>query len=1545
MNHSSFELTGDVGSIRSSADHWSLFAVATSAAADDIRSIDSGGFEGDEADLYHQRLNGDLPPHLDTASDAWGAVSTALKTYASALEALQSRMSTLTAQAHDQQSQVDAANIQVADAHTADARHVASVDAEQKALKPGGLTAVDTYQPQTTGAASRLEAANGQLQSTTDAANRVHQEHSAAADTCVNAINQAAGLRFEEPPGFWGRLKGSVVGWIKDHADVLLAISSVLKQISSIAGLLAMIPILAPIMGPIAAVSGGAALVIDTTVHAATGKGSLTDILIDGAGMLPFGRALTALKGAKAGENAARAGDNAWAGENAARAGENAGRAGENAARAAEGDVGEATTATVGTRHASSDARAVASDGKAGGRASEGPGNATNSKTPVDLHKCAGDPIDVVTGEMIMSQTDLTLPGVLPLVLRRVHISSYRWGSLFGPTWASTLDQRVEIGSDGGVCFVAEDGVVLYFPDAAQTRPGAAFLPTAGIQRWPLRQAADGGWTIENPDEGVSRRFARPDGHGRCAVQEIFDRAGNAIHFEYDSDGIVCGLRHSGGYRVDINTEASHVGSISVRNLGMSTVVAAFGYDLAGNLVRVGNSSRGALVFECDDHGRIVKWSDRNGLWYRYDYDENGRCVRTSGRGRVLSYGFSYLPGRTLVTDSLGAIATYEYNEARQVTREIDPLGNVTATTWDRYDRLLLRTDALGRCTQLKYDASGRLIEVIHPDGQSESGQRNRLGLIETTTDVTGARWSRTFDDTGALLSVIDPLGHLTRYTRARSGALSSVTDPLGGRTTVSTDGAGLPVRVIDALGGETAFTYDGFGRLTLAIDPLNNVTTFSWTTEGWLSGRINPDGAREEWAWDGEGNLTAHTDAAGHTTEITNGVFDLPIARITPDGSRMLFGYDTELRLISVQNPAGLRWRYEYDRAGRLVRETDFNGREQGYEYDALGRLTAVVNGVGQRTGLAYDLAGDLVERSGGDGMTRFGYDGAGRMISAESMDAVVHLDRDGLGRVLRETVNGRTLSSTFDALGRRTSRVTPSGVSSEWTYDAVGRPATLATAGQSVDFQFDAAARETGRFFSAGGRVDQTFDVAGRLIAQVMRGAYPSSDVPTAAASSMTTARSFDYRIDGALTRITDLRAGTARRFDLDSSGRVLGVRAVDWSESYAYDRSGNVALSDSHGGSEKVDGRGRREYSGTLITRAGDVTYRHDGQGRVVTRSRKVLSSKPETWHYSYDTSDRMVQALTSGRRWTYSYDSLGRRISKQRLDRDGRIVDQTLFSWDGNRLIEQSRFSESAGRPLVSTWEYLPGSWRPITQTVGPAADDLEFYAVISDLVGTPTELVTADGARVAWTNGDRTLWGAPAGRGEAAAKNTGGLSKYSVDCPLRFPGQYADDETGLHYNRHRYYDPASARYTTADPLGLAPAPDPHSYVANPTGWADPLGLGPCRDVGQNAIETVNLATPDRTRHVLDGEVRSNGSYGGGHRGGTSYPGKSEFPRTWSDEQIMHHISDVATDPMSLSRPSGRGSTFVTATRDRIDIEVLIRNGQIWTGYPTNVLRNQ
>ncbi|TDR25012.1 RHS repeat-associated core domain-containing protein, partial [Hydromonas duriensis] len=60
-------------------------------------------------------------------------------------------------------------------------------------------------------------------------------------------------------------------------------------------------------------------------------------------------------------------------------------------------------------------------------------------------------------------------------------------------------------------------------------------------------------------------------------------------------------------------------------------------------------------------------------------------------------------------------------------------------------------------------------------------------------------------------------------------------------------------------------------------------------------------------------------------------------------------------------------------------------------------------------------------------------------------------------------------------------------------------------------------------------------------------------------------------------------------------------------------------------------------------------------------------------------------------------------------------------------------------------------------------------------------------------------------------------------------PIRFQGQYFDHETGLHYNRHRYYDPHSGRFVSRDPIGLLGGMNVHAYAPNPVEWIDPLGL--------------------------------------------------------------------------------------------------------------------
>ncbi|MFV2118770.1 RHS repeat-associated core domain-containing protein, partial [Streptomyces sp. Act-28] len=83
-------------------------------------------------------------------------------------------------------------------------------------------------------------------------------------------------------------------------------------------------------------------------------------------------------------------------------------------------------------------------------------------------------------------------------------------------------------------------------------------------------------------------------------------------------------------------------------------------------------------------------------------------------------------------------------------------------------------------------------------------------------------------------------------------------------------------------------------------------------------------------------------------------------------------------------------------------------------------------------------------------------------------------------------------------------------------------------------------------------------------------------------------------------------------------------------------------------------------------------------------------------------------------------------------------------------------------------------------------------------------------------------------------------------------PLRFPGQYYDPETGLHYNYFRHYDPETARYLSVDPLGLAPDANPAMYVLNPFTGMDPLGLFDCKKVNKVIDKAIERADTGRRR---------------------------------------------------------------------------------------------
>ncbi|MCX9068515.1 HNH endonuclease [Citrobacter portucalensis] len=227
---------------------------------------------------------------------------------------------------------------------------------------------------------------------------------------------------------------------------------------------------------------------------------------------------------------------------------------------------------------------------------------------------------------------------------------------------------------------------------------------------------------------------------------------------------------------------------------------------------------------------------------------------------------------------------------------------------------------------------------------------------------------------------------------------------------------------------------------------------------------------------------------------------------------------------------------------------------------------------------------------------------------------------------------------------------------------------------------------------------------------------------------------------------------------------------------------------------------------------VIRDEQTTWKYDVNGRLVEKLLDKGGYRPLTWRYRWDARSQLTGLETpEGERWEYKYDPFGRRISKRCINRDKPGMD---FHWNGDQLTEEIPVGPD-GKPEDENairWIYEPGSFTPLARY-----EKGQLHYAITDTVGHIQELLTEDG-EIVW-RGKQQLWGREEGRNMEDAPT----------CQLRFPGQYEDTESGLYYNRFRYYDCESGQYLCADPIGLAGGINLYSYAPNPLTWIDPLGL--------------------------------------------------------------------------------------------------------------------
>ncbi|MFC4128667.1 putative T7SS-secreted protein [Nocardia rhizosphaerae] len=1071
-----------------------------------------------------------------------------------------------------------------------------------------------------------------------------------------------------------------------------------------------------------------------------------------------------------------------------------------------------------------------------------------------------GDPVNIATGEFLLPLTDIDLPGILRLVLKRAHHSNYRHGRWFGPSWSATLDLRVVVEEEC-VTVVFDDGMLLPYPHA---EVGVGVEPIAGGQRWRLTRTETGGYRLWDPDRELVWHFAPEpalDGLdtllGNFAISAITDRHQNRIRFHYNSNGDPIEISHSGGYRIGVDTEAGRVTALSVLGTAddseLRTTVRRFGYE-HGELTTETNGIGGTTRFAYDNEHRMLSWTDDNGSWVANTYDEAGRVVAQRGLGGTMNADFEYVEfgngsGKlTRLTDSRGGATGYGFDTDLRLRDIVAPDGGRRHIDYNPHRKPLAVTEPDGATTRYTYTADGDVATITRPDGTDITIDYTYPNRPATITNADGTTVHREWDKLGNLVAVTDAAGARTQFSHNDIGAVTEVRDPDGGITRIDVDATGLPITITDPYGATTTITRDPFGRPSSVTDPLGQTTRYEWTPAGKPARRTDPDGYHETWTYDGENNLLTHTDRNGGRTRYTYGGFDKVATRTDPDGSTTRYLYNTELQLTAVINPLGQRWTYDYDLTRRLISETDYTGATTTYTHTATGRIATVTPATGITRHHRYDVLGNLTSITADTGeYLAYTHDPAGRVLTAvngtdETRTHTLRFTYTPTGQVATQQLDDQPpMVNTYDHRSRRTQRTTPTGAITTWHHNTLGHVTAMTADNTDITFTHDRAGRLTGWRIGEV-RIDRTFTPTGTIASQEVTG-FPAEKYTLDLGDFDTTANrptpftirrdDYTYRPDGYLTHHTTTHPDTGTThatYTLDPIGRVNTItRDNTLTEAYEYDALSNITASlpttpDPATTPPSVPPRMEgREYHNNLLTRDGRNHYYYDPAGRLIRKVTTRISRKPAVWHYRYNAFDQLTDVYTPEKEWwQYKYDAHGRRTEKAQIQQQAArdTLARTTFFWDGYSLTSEYDHQHSS----TLQWDFLPRTLTPLLQSSMNAEGGTTQRVLPNGYTGATSELVEPYTCSIT-SRSHCDLWGTVCWHGEDST-------------PLRSPGQYYDQESGLHFSLFRIYDPSTGLFTTSDPLGLIPADNNRAYPRNPTRWSDPLGLSPDTDCGGN-----------------------------------------------------------------------------------------------------------
>ena len=1027
-------------------------------------------------------------------------------------------------------------------------------------------------------------------------------------------------------------------------------------------------------------------------------------------------------------------------------------------------------------------------------------GDSADSVDRTATNKC---PVSMVTGEELLTLTDGSLDGLLPFDFTRLYRTSAAeidCGLGFG--WSHSLAHRLEIDGDT-VIWIDHENRRTTFPLPSFERPAihnslsrAAIYLGDDPEELILAQAGDDtrfyhfrNGRLTAISDGYDNRLRITHDH-RDRLQRLDNGAGRALLLRYDRAHLIA---------VDYQrfVPADTLGEAWVTE----QTLVQYRYDERARLIEASNAAGERERYDYDDRHVILQRQLAGGASFFWEWEKSGkaaRCVRHWASFAQMDARYVWDDADSVTVHNIdGSEEVYQHDDRARLVRKVELDGGEHLKAYDDQGRLIAEQDPLGAVTEYHYDEVGRLVALIPPQDEPTSYEY-RNGFLHARYRGK-ALWKYRRNAQGDVTEATDPDGQITHYHYDKHGQLLSIRYPDLSCHVFVWNGLGQLIEETLPDAGQRRFSYDALGRRITAQDEHGAVTRYAWDAVGRLIQTTLPTGATRAFSYNTYGKITAERDELGRVTRYEY-VDDLHVVarRINPDGSQLNYRYDNaQLLLTEIENESGEKSQLDYTSSGLIRQETGFDGQRTAYAYDLNGNLLEKTefgaDGSQLVTQYERDTAGRLLVKTLPDGIkVEYVYDSLGRLISIDDgHDHPLEFEYDRQDRLITEHQGWGTLRYGYDACGQLQRMRLPDGSKLDYHHAKGGALSAIDLNGAPLTTHQFTLGREQQR--QQGQLTSQYhYDDQGRLqahaINQQTRPLY---------------LRHYTYAVNGNLATVADSRHGQ-RSYYYDPLNRLTRVRHTrnDPPESFAHDPAGNLLMQDRPGVAT---------VKGNRLLMQGDRHYDYDAFGNLI-RERRGSGQKRVT-EYRYDCQHRLVGVTTpDGRRTSYRYDAFGRRIAK--------IVDDhtTEFFWQGDNLVAES------SREHYRSYVYEPGTFRPLAMLDGKGPRKACPFYYQLDHLGTPQEL-TDFGGEIVWSAKYNAY-------GKVTHLAVGGGEQ--LEQPLRFQGQYFDVESGLHYNRHRYYDPEVGRYLTPDPVKLAGGLNQYGYALNPTGWVDPLGLAclPC-----------------------------------------------------------------------------------------------------------------